>query len=256
MTDRDEQSERTYEPTTLQLERARRRGQVAYSGELAAAIVLAGSLAAVAMIGPALLSAAVDLVSAGLEGHVQTALAGLLWPVAGLLVTLFVLAALAGLVQLGLGAGSERPLLDWSRISPASNLRRLFSARSAVRGLLLAVKLIVIAAIAYVTFRGQWDAIVAAGLGDLADMLATGRAVLIQLAVRCGLALLAIGIVDYLFQRWQLRRDLRMTRQQVRDDMKQTDANPAGKSRRRQAQAGLVKNRETPSQSRQEVTHA
>ena len=256
MTDQNEQSERTYEPTTLQLERARRRGQVAYSGELAAAIVLAGSLAAAALIGPTLLSAAVDLVSAGLEGHVQTALAGLLWPVAGLLAALFVLALLAGLVQLGWGAGSERPLLDWSRISPASNLRRVFSARSAVRGLLLGVKLIVIAAIAYVIFRGQWDAIVAAGLGDLADMLTTGRTILIQLAVRCGLALLAIGIVDYLFQRWQLRRDLRMTRQQVRDDMKQTDTNPAGKSRRRRAQAELAKNREMASHSGQEVTHA
>jgi len=215
--------EKQFDPTPQELERAARRGQVAYSGELASAMVLSGGLVSVLVFGPAVFGAAVGLVEAGLSGGVGPAVDGLLWSLAPLAACMVVASVLAGLVQLGWRVPADRPAWDGRRISPSANGRRLWSARTTVRLAMLLLKIAAVGGIGYATFRSRWSDLAAAGLGDVGAMLEVGRDVAIQLVSRCCLALLVLGMVDYVFQRWQLRRDLRMTRQQARDDQRQDE---------------------------------
>jgi len=232
-----------FDPTPRELERAARRGQVAYSSELAAAIVLSGGLVAVLVCGPAVLRSAVALVDAGLSGDVGPAVAGLVWSVVVLAACLVAASALAGLVQVGWRVPGDRPIWDARRVSPSVNGRRLMSARTAVRLAMQVVKMGVIGVIGYVTFRSRWTDLAAAGLGDVSGMLDVGRDVAMALAWRCCLALLVLGVVDYLYQRWQLRRDLRMTRRQVLDDQRQAEkSQPLATSHKRRGMAESVMN--------------
>ncbi|HPM25323.1 MAG TPA: EscU/YscU/HrcU family type III secretion system export apparatus switch protein, partial [Phycisphaerae bacterium] len=73
-----------------------------------------------------------------------------------------------------------------------------------------------------------------------AGVLGLGAEVLFDLAVRLAIALLVLGILDYLIQRWKLERRLRMTKQEVRDELKKMEGDPLVKQRRRQIQARLA----------------
>jgi flagellar biosynthesis protein FlhB len=237
--------EPTEAPTPRRLREARRRGEVATSGELTSAAGAAAAVAALAFGGPALvhglsayLRAALQAAPAAGDGvDVAAALGGGL-AAGGHALALPLAAAAAAALAVGLAQtrGLFAPAAaraDLGRLSPAAAWRRLGSGRAlwdAGRGLCAVA---VVAAVVWLTVRPALGGLAAltgaAPARVLAALGALGRAV----AVRAALAALALGALDYLVRARAHRRDLRMTREEVRRERRETEGDPATRAERR-----------------------
>lgn len=240
---RDDTGERNLPPTPHRLAEAKRHGNVARSADLTAAAAIVGGVVVLAMLAGGVLAEARGVMAAVLGGGagidcrggagLGDAAAGACWSltvaVGGLLAALFGVALLAAAVQVGSAAATERLGPDWARLSPSGGLRRMFSARSAVAAALTMAKVLAVAAIGYEaigSLLGRLSATAGMEAASLAKEIGRSAG---GPALRAGLALLAVGAVDWLYQRWQHRRDLRMTRREWMDEMKQTGSDGRAK---------------------------
>jgi len=244
--------ERTEQPTARRRRQARERGQVARSHDLSAALVLAGGLGVMNLLGGTVVrrlstlmrdylghASEVEMSAGGAQGILMNSLSS----VAGVLVPLIgavaVVAAIATLVQVGpvLSAHPLKP--DLGKISPIKGFRRMFSARSLARLASSLMKLAIVAGIAYVTLRADLDRIIALVGASPWEIGASTTALIFKLGLRVALALVLLGLADYGFQRWQHERSLRMTRHEVREEFKELEGDPHARARRRRIQRQL-----------------
>ena len=230
MEPRDEIGERTEKATDRRLQRAREEGNVPRSGELSAIIVLLAACALLGALGPLLLRQLTQMTAALLRG------AGAAIATVGVLLGGICGAAfLSGVAQVGLRAVARRCRADMGRLRPADGLRRMFSRRGCVRAVMSVCKLAAVAVVAFVTIRSSLvriGGLAGAGPAGIAGVVGT---MLAALALRVGLVLLVLAGVDYLYQRWEHRQDLKMTRRELTEERKETEGDPATRLPARQA---------------------
>ncbi len=237
--------ERTEQPTPRRRQQAREEGRVARSAELSAAVVLLGgtvALASAAGTGLAwqvlrLFREAAQALSAGpltlagatawLRGVILGVLLALL-PFA-LMVTATVV--LANLLQTR-GVVSGTPLApDWSRLSPAAGLKRLVSLEAPASLLKSLLKLAALGSVTWLVLRRGWPELTALTQADPAAILAALRSLALRLALATGLAFLVVAGLDYGFQLFRYERSLRMTRDELIREQRETEGDPLVKSR-------------------------
>ncbi len=242
---RENYADRTEMPTALRLREARHRGQVARSGDLVAAVVILGGVLLLGAAGPKMLNSMRDMTASMLDfgsnesapAAAMNALYRCIWPVVGAVAVVAVgvaaVAVLANVVQVGLFVTTEPLHADFSRLNPATGLGRMFSLRSLVRVGMAAAKLAVIAVLGFAAVRSvlSLSARPEATVWQIAHAVG-GR--LYSMAVRMGIVLLVLAAADWLYQRWQYRQDLKMTRQEVLDELRQTEGSPISRQRRKQ----------------------
>ncbi len=238
--------EKTEDPTQRKLTEARERGQVARSADLSAAIVLTGAALLLYVFGSDILGGmgtfmrnTLEPESLGRGIHLQTVEDSVRFAVqVGMRLlgpVLAIMAIIAWLDQLGQVGWNftTKPLTPkFDRMSPAKGIKNIFSRRSLVKAIINIVKLTVIATVAFLVIHGAEDRIVALpALTPAGAMLITA-----QLVVELGLwiiaVLLLIGAIDRTYQSWQHNHDLRMTKQEVKDERKSTEGDPETKARR------------------------
>jgi flagellar biosynthesis protein FlhB len=140
----------------------------------------------------------------------------------------------ASLLQTGLLFRPQRIAPDWSRVNPIAGIRRVFSGASAARVAFGVVKIGVVGAIALGSLwsrREELPSLAALGPADLAVQVWD---VCFWTCLKIGGALLALSAVDYLYQRWQLERDLKMTPRELREEMREMHGDPQIAARRRE----------------------
>jgi len=241
---------RTEQPTARRLEEARRRGEVAVSGELTGAAALAGGLAALALDGRRVASGLARIVRGGLAAAVggdaapervlRVAAADVLRLALPVSLAALAAAALAGALQAGPGLrpGALAPRLE--RIDPIRGLRRLVSPAQLLRAPLGLAKAATLAALA-----GAWLREAVGPLGQL-PRAAGGAAALGALPAIAGLALRllaafsAFAILDLALARRRHRRALMMTRDEVRRELREDEGDPEHRAERRRRHRGLV----------------
>lgn len=255
MSEQDDE-ERTESATSKRLEDARRKGQVARSRDLNAGAVTVLSCAALYMFGARILSTFVDLMRSGLSlrfdasfNHTNmlaafgdAALQGFVGvvPVLG---AAFLAALLAPMTMSGWNFSTEALTPNFSRMNPITGIGRIFSATGWIELVKSILKFAVIAVIAYQVLRKDLGAIM--GLSHEAVHTAIGHAAVLcgkaLLLISCGLLLLA-G-VDVPLQLWQHAKQLRMTRQEIKEEMKESDGNPEVKGKIRRLQQEMARRR-------------
>jgi flagellar biosynthetic protein FlhB len=248
--------DRTEQPSAKRLEDARNRGQVPRSRELAAtAVVIAGALAL--LVGrhyyaenlARLFELGLKLPRAALfdpkslPGSLIGGLAigwQLLMPVAAATIV----AAIGGTIALGGWAFSGEALtLNFSRLNPVAGLGRLFSWNGLVELLKALAKFAVVAVTAGLLLKNLAGDLLS--LGTLTLEAAIGRSAWLGGVALVGLAagLLLIAAVDVPFQFWHHRRQLRMTKQEAKDELKETEGRPEVRSRIRSLQRAIAARR-------------
>jgi flagellar biosynthesis protein FlhB len=237
-----DQEERTLPPTELGLEKARRRGQVARSGDLCFAVLL-GGWALVSWSGPRLVDKAramlvqllqmADPLSANPAGGVWSAVAPLAIEVGILMLAAVGVAVLVNLLQVGLRVTTEPVEPNLSRISPLTGLRRMFSLRSGQRLAMVMIQLVVVGWIFMGTIGPEIARICQAARGPVPELLQCAGDVLGGALLKCAVAMLVLAGLDYLYQRWQHHRDLRISPRQFREELKQLEGDPNAKQLRR-----------------------
>ena len=254
----EQNGDKSQDPTPHRRQKARQEGQVAKSQDLGSAVLLLVGLLCLVMWGGGVvrflesycrrqlgdegpwLSADPDFVVSQWNGTVLE-LSGVLLPIFGLLM----LAAVAvNLFQIGFLFLPEKVVPDLTRLDPLKGFRRLFSLTSVARLVFGIFKILVIAAVALASLYSERDTILSlTGLTDPKTIAFYILQILFWTAVKIGMALLVLALLDYSFQRWKHEQDLKMTQQEVREEMKHLEGNPEVASRRRQVQRQLAMNR-------------
>lgn len=246
--------DRTEAPTPRRRQEARAQGQVARSQDLAAAVTLLAGMLFLGWWGPRIWPRMIALVRSALEGEelrdltspmilasrLGWELVKLVWP-CFLMVSVVVLAALWAQVGWNVTFKPLTPNLD--RLNPVNGLTRLVSAHSAMNLLTSLGKLAMVSAVIYVTVAGQLGAILFAGSLSLENLIRGGAILIYRLGVAMGVVLLVLGLADYAYQRFRHERSLRMTKQEVRDELKSMDGDPMVKQRRRRLQLEIMRQR-------------
>jgi flagellar biosynthetic protein FlhB len=252
----DLDQERTEQPTPKRLEEARKRGQVPRSTDLNAAAVVMVASAGLYFLGSSFAGDLLDLMRSGLtlnrevaldENSILPALHSMMLhallacvPVLGL--TLLA-ALLAPLTIGGWNISSEALMPQFSRLNPAAGFKRMFSARGVVELVKAFAKFAVVAIVAVLFLWKNHDALLS--LGTQPVSAAIGHAVSLSgqamLVLAASLALIAA--VDVPWQLWQHSQQLKMSRQEIREELKESDGSPEIKQRIRSAQQELARRR-------------
>ena len=241
-----EDNQRTEQPSQRKLAQARAQGQVAQSREINSWFMLAAGTAVVLLWGPSLARPLRVTLARFLDPASLLAGDGILWDaVRGMLAAvgasfalplmLFVAAALAGsLVQTGLVLATDRLGFDLARVSPVQGFARLFSLRSLSEFLKSLVKVAVVAAaLLWLLWPELGRLPLLPGLGA-SGLLAEIYQGLLRVALAVLAALAAIALLDHLYQRFAFLKSQRMSKQEVKEEHKQTEGDPMVKARLRQ----------------------
>lgn len=248
--------ERTEKATPKRLKDARDKGQIARSRELnSAALVLlgAGGLWALGghlgsvlvglMRGGFTIDRAAALDPAALTSHLRAACGQALWALAPWLLLALVVAATAPMLLGGFLLSGENLMPKFERLDPIKGLKRVFSAQGAVETGKALAKFVVLGGIAWLVVRQMAPALLALGSEPMPGAIVHALGLSAKAFFLTALGLLLIAAVDVPFQLWNHARQLRMTRQDIKDEMKESEGRPEVRGRIRQRQQELSRRR-------------
>jgi flagellar biosynthesis protein FlhB len=240
----DSSEEKTEEPSTKRLQDSRKKGQVAKSEDLSSSLSMLAGLLCVMALAPfsarvlAELFLAVERLLPTLDavGAKALVMQGLI-TVVQLSAAPLAVAAFVHMATLFLQTGSVfsvDPLLPkMEKLSPASNLKRLFSIKTMVHFAQIACKLMIIGlAVGLVFVHAVPDAIRVIH-GDVGAALVVARASLMHLLLWCGAFFVFLGAADLGYQRWQYLRDNRMSKSEVKREMRDDEGDGMQKAERK-----------------------
>ncbi|MCU7857906.1 MAG: flagellar biosynthesis protein FlhB, partial [Candidatus Thiodiazotropha sp. (ex Lucinoma borealis)] len=256
MAENDNGQEKTEQPSSKRLLDAKRKGQVPRSKELNSMAVTMMGVVALVMMSHTIGSSLSDMMSQSFvltrEQIFNTHTMGMqlgvgLGQVLLALIPFFLIVIFAAIISSvalgGFSISAEAMTPKLSKLSPLKGMKRIFSPRGLVEMLKAMAKFIFIGGITALllwTSMGKFLALhgmeIAQALEHLNGMI--GGSVILMTAT-----LILIAAIDVPFQLWDHKRQLKMTRQEVRDEMKETDGKPEVKSRIRQLQREMAQKR-------------
>jgi flagellar biosynthetic protein FlhB len=255
MAQNDDQ-EKTEEPTAHKLKKAREEGNVAKSTEISSVMLLVIATVIFLESGGWMYGKIQQLFEVFFANSGQAAgsptntlqflkVAGRygLTIMAPLLVGLFIVAILVSVAQTGVVFAPKAIEFKGDRLNPASGFKKIFSVKGLVELVKGFSKILLIGLIIYFTLRYEIGNIVSFLLLPIGRIISESGGYILTVITRMLSALLVLAIMDAAYKRYQHRKDLRMTRQEVKDEMKQMEGDPHMKSRRKEKAASMHRRR-------------
>lgn len=256
MSDRNSAQQKTEPPTPHKLQQARNKGQVAKSIDLSAALILMATvLLLFALREPTALAMQQQLANYFAnclhyrmpeESLPQVLIefirfAGIL--LAPVFVICVIMAVLANILQVGFLFAPEviKPKLE--RLNPVEGLKRMFSVKALVELVKSILKILIVAAAVYLVVKLHIAELMVIFFQTPSQVFFTIINIILAAALAGSGAFLAIAMFDLLFQRYDHYKNMRMTRQEVKDELKQTEGDPWLKSWLKRRQREIVMNR-------------
>lgn len=248
--------ERTEEATPRRLEKAREEGQVARSQELTTFILLMAAAVGVLMMGAAFMDNLVRIMQSGMQldrelafqpelmisRFYELAIEGLI-SIGPLLFLLLVVAFFAPMLLSGWLISAKAVMPDFNRINPIKGLSRIFSVRSLIELVKAILKTVIIGGVAALVIWHNKESVMALltvpidlGISRTGDFLVMSFLMIIA-------AMIMIVAVDVPFQIWQHAKQLRMTKEEIRKEHKESEGDPHVKARIRSLQREAARRR-------------
>jgi flagellar biosynthetic protein FlhB len=237
-------SEKTEAPTSRRISEAREQGQVARSQELSSAVALVAGAWLITGPGKRLLGDLEGLLVSSLTelptAEISTAWAGSLFLNGGLrlvssmgiiLVGLLFTAVAVNVAQTGFLWSSKRIGFDVTRLNPLNGFKRMFSGQGLMELGKALAKLLVVGGVAYSFLQSHKEELMGLARTDFLSGVNQWTGLASSLIMRVGASYLVLALADYGYQRWQHMRSLRMTKEEVKEDMKRSEGDPFIKSR-------------------------
>jgi flagellar biosynthetic protein FlhB len=242
----EQDGDKTEAPTPRRKQEARQEGNVARSMDLTAACSLLAATLLLGLLGERLLGGLRHTMAAMLDGSLvinptrvgdvaQLFYAAARWALTAAAPLVLALAAVALLVsvsQVGFLFTTKPLEFNLNKLSPLRGLNHFFDSRASMRLGMSVAKLILIGTVAVVTIMQDLPMILALGELEAAPMFLVSCQLIYTLALRLAVLLLVLAIVDFAYQRWQHDRDLRMTKQEIKEELKRMEGDPLIKQRR------------------------
>jgi flagellar biosynthetic protein FlhB len=240
--------ERTEQATPRKRQEARRKGQVARSVEVNAACLFLAFVLGLPFVLQWGGERLIRVMQQGLLAAGSMRLSdAVLWGALAMIAPMMGIALLVGLVvnlmQVGFVVSAYPLRPDLNRIDPIKGFQRLFSTRAAVELLKALLKFGIIAWVAWRTLQGEMDTLMATARMPLPDALAPIGNTLYQLGLRVGILWLILALLDYLYQRWEFEKSIRMSRYELKEEFRQSEGDPHVRMRQRQRMQQIARAR-------------
>jgi len=251
-----DQDERTESATPRKKEEARQKGQVAQSNELTSAFMFLIGLTAIRIFFPSIY-AEMKILMENIFSNIKPdnlnpedishygfssilAIGKVLAPFS---IVMLSSAIVVNYAQVGFYISIEALAPNFNRIDPVKGLQRFLSKRILVSLVQSFLKVIIVGYVLYITVKGEKKSIL--GLADMQITTAVAEIIRImfKMGFRTALLLFAIAVFDYIYQRWEYEKNLRMTKQEVKEEMKSSEGDPLVKSRIRSIQREMAMRR-------------
>jgi flagellar biosynthesis protein FlhB len=253
----EDDGDKTEAPTPRRRLEAREQGNIARSQDLTAAMLLIATLMMLNATGPRLVGAlrgllGQTLTSASLSDldaskamqSLGKALMQVGLALAPLLGGIVVVAIVANLMQVGLYFSPKRLQPNLAALNPFKGVGKLFGGNLRPGQMFLGLlKFVVLTMIAYSAIHDRVPQIVMAQNLSFSQDFLLGGQIFFAIALRVGIALLVIAIIEYAYQRYRIEQELKMTKHEVKEEMRRMDGDPKVKQRRRQIAFQLLKKR-------------
>jgi flagellar biosynthesis protein FlhB len=255
----EEQSfqEKSEEPTQKRLEDSRLEGNVPRSAELSSSMVLLAGTLSMFFMGSTMWrrmeeassflfghSPEISLTRQNLPAYAETAIVFMIKLMAPLGLLVMVVGVLTGLAQSGANFTLKPLAFKGSRMSLLEGFKRMFaSSRAIVEMVKSVLKVIAVAGLATWTIHGMFVDYIPLLDQEVGQIFLYLMMQMFRLSLRIALLLLAISVLDYLWQRHQHFKKLRMSHQEVKEERKQQEGDPAIKSRIRSIQMEVARKR-------------
>ena len=241
--------EKTEAPSQKKRDDARKEGQVAFSKEVSAAALLGsfllifnflgsmiievfGDAFRYAFINLSLSELTIPLLTELINGYMQDTV----FIVIPFFVTAIVVGVMSSIVQVGFNLTGKPLMPKLEKLSPIKGLGRIFSKQAFSEFLKSLFKMGVIGYIGYYTFETSLEQIINLIDTDARDLMGNAGELISAFVFRLFLAFVILAIFDFMFQRWDLEQKLKMSKQDLKEEHKQAEGDPALKARIRQVQ--------------------
>lgn len=238
--------EKTEDPTPRRRQEARQDGNVAKSMDLTAACTLLAGVVLLDVFGRRVLGGmktALELMLAGSHASNPTraddvaTLAGfsghvLVTSLFPLMLSVMAVALVVTVGQVGFMLTTKPLTPNFNKISPLRGAKNLFNARGGVRLIMSLLKVAVIAALSIYIIVYDLPAIVHLSRLSAVQAFAAACELVYALAIKLAVLLMVLAVIDYAFQKWQHERELKMSKHEVKEEMKRMEGDPMVKQRR------------------------
>jgi len=248
--------EKTEEPTAKKLSDARKKGQIARSKDLGTMFVLVGSAVAIMLVG-GMLTESLSLVMTRtftltreevmdihalygvLRGTVTLLIAPLVW-----IFVIIMIAAFIGNTMLGgMSFSAEAMAPKLSKMSPLAGFKRMFGIKALVELVKSLLKFFVVFIVAYLLLSSLFEEILGLSLEAIPLNFEHAVTMLQWMFLVLALSIGIIAAIDAPYQTWDHNRQLKMTKQEIKDENKNTEGSPEIKGRIRRAQYEMSQRR-------------
>lgn len=255
----DDKDDKTEEATPRRREEAREQGQVALSQDVVGAASLLAS-ALVLVVGGGAVAASFGTLIDGSVGALpqwttndidaQEA-AGLVWaavrvvalPVALVVLPLFAVGLFSGYGQVGYRLAPKAIAPDLAKLNPANGFKRIFGMRSVMRTTTATLKITAITAVVATTAWNALPDLASLGDNELGPVLQGAGAIVLRCVAAALVAAIAIAAIDWFWTRRQHDNELKMSKKDIKDELKQTEGDPHIKAKVRQVQREMARRR-------------
>lgn len=248
--------DKTEAPTPRRRQEAREQGNIAKSPDVTVAMILLGVMVLLHSTGPRMVeilkglthdmlgpNSMSDLTETSAAGGLLHAIYSAGAIMAPLLLGVVLIAIVGNVAQVGFNFNFARLTPNIDALNPTRGLGKLFNSRNPQQLLLGVLKMTLLSLVAYSAVHGYITKILAVqGLGFV-EIFGLGATVIYSIALRVGIAMLILAIGDYLFQRWKHEQDLKMSKQEIKEEMRSMEGDPKMKQRRRQVAIQQFKKR-------------
>ena len=252
----EDQGDKTEAPTPRRRAEAREQGNVARSQDLTPALILLTVMITLHLTGPKLVIALKTLVTETLSlqslsdftansasGGTVHAIYIIAAAMAPLLLGVFIVAIVGNLAQVGFILNPQRLQPNFAALSPLRGFSKIFTGKNPTQFAINLVKVALLGLVAYSAVHNRIEQIMGVQALGFGQIFALGAEIVYSIVLRVGITLFVLAILDYAYQRWQHERDLRMTKQEVKEEMRRMEGDPKIKQRRRQIAMQLLKER-------------
>lgn len=258
----EESGDKTEEPTPHKLSEARKKGQVVHSKEVTTAILLlftykifAGQAEKIwyklIEFGSSMFSHIKDIslnldisLASSLVAEAIWTLLSALFPI---LIPVFFMTIFVSMIQTQFLMSGESMKPDISKIDPMKGLKRIFSLKGLIQILITIIKIILIAWITWGIISKHLNEIISSMIMDpFLIMLFVGQMVM-EIAMKVGMFYIAIALLDYMYQRFEFFKSMKMTKHEVKEEYKRLEGDPTIKQAQRQKQREMAQKRQQKS---------
>ncbi|MFT7616425.1 MAG: flagellar biosynthetic protein FlhB [Planctomycetota bacterium] len=251
----DSAQEKTEQATPKKASEAAKKGQIAYSKELTGAVIFLCGIAMIKGVG--------DSIFAMLSNRLQTSFrlptesfvttdpsaflgslgAELLGAVGPIFAAAFFITLIPGLMQTKLVLSTKKLEPELSKLNPLKGIKKLFSLNSVVTTIQNLVKMALVGMVVWVTIAGAMPVILKLSGAPLPHIVAETVDLIFLMGFRVAAGLFAVGILDLFYRIWKHKKDLMMSKEDVKEERKKSEGDPKIKAKIKSIQMSLAMQR-------------